>query len=184
MHVLIICACILSLAPHRAAVEASIEIVARADRADLARATPCAGWTLADLLAHMTAQHHGFAAAARGRGADPDVWRSDRQAAAIAADPAGTYAAAARDVLAAFAVDGVERASFALPDFGPDVTVPGETAMGFHFVDYVAHGWDVAARSGPRSRCRTTSSRPSSRWCSPYPTESSAARPAPRSLGR
>ncbi|PRC43662.1 TIGR03086 family protein, partial [Mycobacterium sp. ITM-2017-0098] len=39
-------------------------------------------------------------------------------------------------------------APFALPEFGPDVTVPGATAMGFHFVDYVVHGWDVAVTLG------------------------------------
>src|SRR5579859_7441834 len=46
------------------AVLASIQIVSQASTADLARPTPCADWTLADLLAHMTAQHNGFAAAA------------------------------------------------------------------------------------------------------------------------
>ncbi len=133
---------------HRAAILASIDLVAAARPADLSLATPCDGWTLADLLTHMTAQHHGFAAAARGRGADPDIWRPEPYAAAISADPSGTYAAAAHDVLAAFAADGVDEALFALPEFGRDVTVAGETAMGFHFVDYVAHGWDVAATLG------------------------------------
>ena len=52
-----------------------------------------------------------------------DAWRTDPFAAAIAADPAGTYAAAAHDVLAAFGVDGVDDAPFALPEFGQDVTV-------------------------------------------------------------
>lgn len=135
-------------AQHRTAVQTSIDVVTGVRTADLGRATPCAGWTLADLLAHMTAQHRGFAAAARGHGADPDVWRTAPLAAAIAADPVGTYTAAAHDVLAAFAAPGVDHALFALPDFGPDVTVAGETAMGFHFVDYVAHGWDVAATLG------------------------------------
>jgi len=92
---------------HRTAVLASVDIVAAVGPADLGLATPCAGWTLADLLTHMTAQHHGFAASARGRGADPDVWRPERFAAAVNTDPSGTYAAAANDVLAAFTADGV-----------------------------------------------------------------------------
>ncbi|HYJ54297.1 MAG TPA: TIGR03086 family metal-binding protein [Mycobacterium sp.] len=133
---------------HRIAVQASIDVVAAARPADLGLATPCVGWTLADLLTHMTAQHHGFAAAARGRGAGLDVWRPEPFAAAISADPSGTYAAAARDVLAAFATDGVDETPFALPEFGRDVTVAGEMAMGFHFVDCVVHGWDVAATLG------------------------------------
>ena len=66
----------------------------------------------------------------------------------IDADPPGTYSAAARDVLDAFAAEGASDALFALPDFGPGATVPGAMAMGFHFVDYVVHGWDVAASLG------------------------------------
>ena len=127
---------------------ASVDIVAGVGAADLDRPTPCAGWTLTDLLAHMSAQHRGFAAAARGHGADADVWRTEPLAEAIVADPAGTYAAAAADVLAAFAEPGASQAMFALPEFGADVAVIGETAMGFHFVDYVVHGWDVAVSLG------------------------------------
>jgi uncharacterized protein (TIGR03086 family) len=62
----------------------------------------------------------------------------------VIADPVGTYTAAAADLLDAFAADGVLEATFALPEFGPDATVPGAMAIGFHFVDYVVHGWDVA----------------------------------------
>ncbi|OKH70286.1 hypothetical protein EB72_25750 [Mycobacterium sp. SWH-M1] len=133
---------------HRRAVDASIDIVSGVVAADLDRPTPCAGWTLADLLTHMTAQHRGFAAAARGHGADPAAWRTEPLAGAIAADPAGTYATAAAGVLSAFAESGVGQSLFALPELGADVAVVGETAMGFHFVDYVVHGWDVAASLG------------------------------------
>jgi len=38
--------------------------------------------------------------------------------------------------------------TFALPDFGPGATFPGAVAMDFHFIDYVVHGWDVAATLG------------------------------------
>jgi len=34
--------------------------------------------------------------------------------------------------------------SFALPEFGPAAVFPGSQAIGFHFVDYVVHGWDVS----------------------------------------
>jgi uncharacterized protein (TIGR03086 family) len=129
---------------HRVAVLASVDIVDKVRRDDLHRPTPCDGWDLAQLLAHMTVQHRGFAAAARGDGADPARWDVDSVAAAVARDPADAYAAAAADVLGAFAEDDVLDASFALPEFGPDVAVPGSQAIGFHFVDYVVHGWDVA----------------------------------------
>lgn len=133
---------------HRTVVLRSAQVVDRVRGSDLDRPTPCAEWTLADLLAHMTAQHRGFAAAARGHGADESVWDAGTVADAIRADPAGTYAAATHDVLDAFAADGVSEATFALPEFGPDATFPGALAIGFHFVDYAVHGWDVAATLG------------------------------------
>lgn len=133
---------------HRTAVLRSIDVVNTVGTSDLDRPTPCAGWTLKELLAHMSVQHRGFAAAARGSGADERLWRPETVVDAVAADPAATYAAAAHEVLDAFAVDGVDETPFALPEFGPDATFPGTLAMGFHFVDYVVHGWDVAATLG------------------------------------
>jgi uncharacterized protein (TIGR03086 family) len=129
---------------HRTAVLASVDIVNNVRSHDLHRSTPCDGWDLGQLLAHMTVQHRGFAAAARGDGADLARWDAATVADAVAADPAATYAAAAADVLEAFTDDGVLDASFALPELGPGAAFDGALAIGFHFVDYVVHGWDVA----------------------------------------
>lgn len=133
---------------HRRAVIASVDLVAAVTPADLGRPTPCAGWDLADLLTHMTVQHRGFAAAARGGGADLAVWQPASVADAVRAEPAAAYGAAAADVLGAFEADGVLDVTFAMPEFGPGATVPGAMAIGFHFVDYVVHGWDVARSLG------------------------------------
>jgi uncharacterized protein (TIGR03086 family) len=133
---------------HRIAVLASVDVVDAVTPEQLRSPTPCAGWNLADLLAHMTVQHRGFAAAARGKGADPAVWQPATVVDAVVADPAGSYAAAAADVLEAFTTDGVLDAAFALPEFGPGAAFPGALAIGFHFVDYVVHGWDVARTIG------------------------------------
>src|SRR5215208_2377516 len=129
---------------HRTALLASVDVVNNVGPEDLHRATPCDGWDLSQLLAHMTVQHYGFAAAARGDGADPARWDTATVADAVNADPAGAYAAAAAEVLDAFTDDGVLDASMALPEFGPGAAFPGSQAIGFHFVDYVVHGWDVA----------------------------------------
>ncbi|SEB25654.1 TIGR03086 family protein [Mycobacterium sp. 283mftsu] len=91
----------------------------------------------------MTVQHRGFAAAARGGGQDLALW--DPASVRDTDDPIGDYAAAARDVLAAFAAADPE-SQFALPELG--TTVPAEMAIGFHLIDYVVHGWDVAASLG------------------------------------
>jgi hypothetical protein len=65
------------------AVRASVQVVSQASAADLGRPTPCADWTLAELLAHMTAQHNGFAAAAAGNGADLVRWQTGNEIVAL-----------------------------------------------------------------------------------------------------
>ncbi len=127
---------------------ASVDLVSLVTADDMTLATPCVGWNLADLLAHMTVQHRGFAAAARGHGNDEAVWQIDSVAAAVAADPAGAYAEAAAEVLDAFAGADVLDGEFALPEFGPGAMFPAAMAIGFHYVDYVVHGWDVARTLG------------------------------------
>ena len=133
---------------HRTAVRASVDLVATVTPDHLRLPTPCAGWDLGDLLAHMTAQHRGFAAAARGGGADLAVWQPATVADLVVADPAGTYTAASDEVIEAFAADGALDAMFALPELGPGAEFPGALAIAFHFVDYVVHGWDVARTIG------------------------------------
>ncbi|HVX44316.1 MAG TPA: TIGR03086 family metal-binding protein [Mycobacteriales bacterium] len=120
----------------RRAVRQSIELVQKADA--LERPTPCAEWNLRQLLAHMSVQHRGFAAAAAGHGGDPAVWEM-----APAADPVGDYIAAAEEVLEAFTNPAP---AFTLPELGGEF--PAAQAISFHLVDYVAHGWDVARSLG------------------------------------
>lgn len=122
-----------------AAVRDSALLVAQVAEGDLGRRTPCAGWDLGTLLEHMTTQHHGFAAAAEGRGGDPEVWQ-------VTPGPsvAERYARSAAEVIAAFAAADVLDRPFTLPEFGTERPFPGRLAVGFHLVDYVVHGWDVA----------------------------------------
>lgn len=133
---------------HRRAVLASVDTVTAVTPDHLDLPTPCAGWTLGRLLAHMTVQHHGFAAAARGAGLGIEMWDPDRVLADVTADPVAAYTSAAEDLLAAFAEDGVLETPFALPEFGPDAVVPGSVAVAMHLVDYAVHGWDVARSLG------------------------------------
>jgi uncharacterized protein (TIGR03086 family) len=126
------------------AVQATVRLVFGVTPADLAKPTPCEGWSVRDLLAHMTVQHDGFAAAAAGDGADLAHWQP-REA---GADPAEEYATAAGRVLAAFAADGALGRKFALPEISPVLRFPAAQAISFHFVDYVVHGWDLARSLG------------------------------------
>jgi uncharacterized protein (TIGR03086 family) len=125
-------------------VEATVSLVKQAGLLDLDRPTPCAGWTLADLIGHMTAQHHGWIAAAVGHGADLSVW----QPGPPVADPIGEYAEAARRVLEAFSDEGVLEREFALAEISPVLRFPAAQAISFHFIDYLVHGWDVARSLG------------------------------------
>ncbi|MFE7742523.1 TIGR03086 family metal-binding protein [Nocardia sp. NPDC057455] len=127
---------------HARSVRSSVDAVARVRPDQLECETPCAGWRLRDLLEHMTAQNHGFAAAARGSG-DPDAW-----AVRASGDPVADYRASADDVLAGFAAEDVFERALLLPEVLPDRGIPAELAIGFHLVDSVVHAWDVARSIG------------------------------------
>jgi uncharacterized protein (TIGR03086 family) len=128
----------------RITVVRSVELVRQANVTDLDRPTPCAGWSLGDLVDHMTAQHRGFAAAAAGLGAELASW-AVRPA---GADAVEHYSAAADQVLAAFA--GLENldVEMAIPELSTTRTFKARRAVGFHLVDYLGHAWDVAQTLG------------------------------------
>src|SRR3954451_11834386 len=124
------------------AVRETVRLVAGLTPENLSLPTPCDGWDLGTLLTHMTVQHRGFAAA----GADPSRW--EMPPGGRIPDLVRAYAASAELVLAAFAAPGVLDREFALPEISPSRTFPGRVAIGFHLVDYVVHGWDVATAAG------------------------------------
>ncbi|MBF6298581.1 TIGR03086 family protein [Nocardia amamiensis] len=127
---------------HARAVGVSVTAVARVRPEQLGNETPCAAWHLQDLLEHMIAQNHGFAAAARG-GHDPAIWTVRPSA-----DPVADYRASADDVLAAFAAEDVFERTLQLPEILPGYGFPAARAIGFHLVDSVVHAWDVARSIG------------------------------------
>ncbi|MCP3805133.1 TIGR03086 family metal-binding protein [Allokutzneria sp. A3M-2-11 16] len=120
------------------------EIIKHVRSDQLALPTPCPDWTLYGLLRHLVCQNEGFSAAARGQGGPLMTWRRGD----LGDDPYGAYTASAEAVTAAFAEDGVLERPFTLPEVREDMTFPGRVAMSFHFVDFVAHAWDVATTIG------------------------------------
>lgn len=123
---------------HRRSLDAVRPIVARVRPADLDRPTPCADWDLRTLLAHMIGQDHGFAAAALA-----DV---PAEAFAPREPSIGAYEAGVAVVAAAFAAADPARPVL-MPEFG-DRRFPLQAVLGFHLVDTLVHGWDVAASLG------------------------------------
>lgn len=129
---------------HRQALRTAEEITGRIGSTPLDVATPCGEWTLRRLLEHMVGQNHGFAAAARGETKDRSVF-DDRP---VGDDPAGVFAASAADVAAAFSESGALDRRWWLPEIREERAFHATVAIGFHFVDTVVHGWDVARAVG------------------------------------
>ena len=127
----------------RRAVAATLAAVGRS--IDQTRPTPCAGWDVGGLMAHMTVQQHGFARAVAGAQTAVADWEPRR--AAGAPEAVDAYADACAQVLAAFAAVRDPAAPVLLPEIR-DEPVPAGTAIGFHLVDNVVHAWDTAASLG------------------------------------
>jgi len=92
----------------------------------------------------MVGQNYGFAAAADGTRHDRAVF-ADRP---VGDQPAAEYATSARRVMEAFGVPALIEGSMHLPEVRAGTALPAPIAIGFHLVDYVAHGWDVARTVG------------------------------------
>jgi uncharacterized protein (TIGR03086 family) len=116
--------------------------------ADLARRTPCAGWDLRRLVAHLVGQHHGFAAAVTAaaevevpvdaftpRPIEGDDWRATVWLPSVAA------------LRSAFAGAPLDQ-PVVLAELSPTHRFDVAAAISFHFVDTVAHCWDVATALG------------------------------------
>ena len=124
---------------HARAVRLTAHIADQITPNDLTRATPCAGWTLADLLAHMIVQHRGFAAAATGAPSPLGDWEPRP----LSPDPVADFDSAADEVITAFADDTVADREIWLPELARQ-PFPVTDALTFQLVDDVVHAWDLA----------------------------------------
>lgn len=128
---------------HTLALSACTAVVVQVDRDHLHHRTPCAGWDLGALLAHMIGQNHGFAVAAKGGEDGPDRWL-DRP---VTGDVAAEWSVSADTVRTAFASVDLANANILVPEISSQ-PLPAARAIGAHTVDTVVHGWDVAASIG------------------------------------
>jgi uncharacterized protein (TIGR03086 family) len=101
----------------------------RADQLD--DKTPCAEWTVRELLEHMIGVVAGMGAATRGEPRAPFT---------LGADPAVQFAEASAGTIAAWRAPGVlDR----IIDGGPG-PMPGRVLAGINLLDTATHTWDVA----------------------------------------
>jgi uncharacterized protein (TIGR03086 family) len=119
----------------RRALDAAAVPVAAVSSSDLSRPTPCADWDLASLIGHMIAHNRGWAASAVGAPAGASVWDS--------VEYSDAFDTSAFEVSEAFSACTLNR----LDVYGYG-SISLNTALRMHIVDYVIHGWDVAAALG------------------------------------
>jgi uncharacterized protein (TIGR03086 family) len=133
------------LARHRQSLDVATAVVAGIAPDDLGRPTPCAGWDLRALLAHMAGQNDGFADSLEG----PD----DVPAGAFAPVRVGdgelraAWERSAKRVGEAFATSPGERPVL-LAEISTEHRFPASTVLGFHLLDTVVHTWDMATTLG------------------------------------
>ncbi|GAA1245488.1 TIGR03086 family metal-binding protein [Kitasatospora nipponensis] len=140
---------------HADALALAAPIVAAVRAEQLELPTPCAGWTLRRLLEHVVGQQYGFAAAARGSGARPEVWADHRfeQGPGAALAALAGFADSARELVVSFADAADQGRPFALPEISTEQDFPAERAIAFHLLDTLVHAWDVAAAVGVPLEC-------------------------------
>jgi len=114
------------------AVAASAPVVDAVAPAQYELPTPCASWTVTDLLDHVIGAQQRFVEAL-GVDVEPP---SD--------DPATRFHAVAAAALAAFGADGVMERTVELP-FG---AMPGSFVVNLAAADMFVHAWDLARATG------------------------------------
>ena len=132
---------------HGHALADTTEFVEQIGVDDLSRSTPCAGWDLGELLAHMIGQNHGFAEAlAAGRVQGPPPERQAFRPRPFTGGPAAAWRASTRALAAAVAARR-SAATAVLAEIGPQ-PLPRDRVVRIHLLDTVAHAWDVARALG------------------------------------
>jgi uncharacterized protein (TIGR03086 family) len=98
-------------------------------------ATPCADWTVEELLGHMVGVVDGLCAAAGGR--TPEAFE-------LGVDPAAQFAATTAAALAAWRTPG---ALDRMVEIGAG-SMPGRVVVSINVLDTATHVWDLATATG------------------------------------
>lgn len=125
---------------HRLALGDLDRLVADGTAPRLDLPTPCARWSIADLLAHSIGQHRGFATAVR-------VGDADLTAYAPVPWSQSAWRASVTDLLDAFAgadLSGVARQV----ELRPHEPVPVRFVIAAQLLDSAVHAWDLARALG------------------------------------
>src|SRR5690349_8247265 len=127
---------------HRAALDATREVVAGItdDQWDLP--TPCTDWDVRALLGHVVAGNWWASRLASGETIEEVGTAYDGDV--LSPEPLGEYHESAVAAARAFEAPGALEAPCAV-SYGP---VPGSVYAGHRFIDVLIHGWDLATATG------------------------------------
>jgi uncharacterized protein (TIGR03086 family) len=124
---------------HRDSLALADRYVVDLAESDWSRPTPCAGWSLADLLAHMIGQHRGFAEATRTLDAPAEAY------APVPWSPVA-WRASVDELVTAFA--DAELGAQAVAVELTTTPLPIAQLVAAQLLDTVVHTWDIAQSVG------------------------------------
>jgi uncharacterized protein (TIGR03086 family) len=130
------------LAAHRGALDATGTLIAGVADDQWNLPTPCAEWSVRELVNHIVSGNLLAAELAAGRTIDEVGDRLDGDV--LGDDPSAAYRRSAELAAQAFEAPGALDAPAAV-SYGP---VPGSVYAGHRFIDVLIHGWDVATATG------------------------------------
>jgi uncharacterized protein (TIGR03086 family) len=110
---------------------------------DWQKPTPCADWTVRDLVVHVVGGDRMSAALLHGATRDEAI--AVRRTIDLGDDAVAAFDAEADEIAAAFAEPGAFDRTYPHPS-GMDIT--GARLLGFRVGDYALHGWDLARAIG------------------------------------
>ncbi len=144
---------------HRVSVELNSELLAELSPDDLALDTPCAGWTVRDLLEHMV-----YTARMMDAGARDAPFR----AVADENDLVASYRIANGQFTATFEADGTLDREMEIKGYGGKHR--GLDLVAVHYVDNLVHWWDLKSALGQDATLDPDLARAAYRIVSRYPT--------------
>ncbi|WP_367133445.1 TIGR03086 family metal-binding protein [Saccharothrix sp. HUAS TT1] len=142
---------------NRSALDLNLELMAGLEERHLDLRTPCAGWTVYELLRHQVESTLGFTAGIRRTAVD----------APAGDDLVAAYRVATDAATEAFRADGVLDREAEFPGYG---VRPGRHLVAAHFVDNLTHAWDLCRAIGVDSTLDAELATAAYRMARHYPT--------------